>query len=77
MIKERDQHYKKNLQGQQQFNNQLAADHKQQTDKIRAAVGGRAADADDPVAGAEQAVKYDSDPQVIQLLNDVVNFRLG
>ena len=31
----------------------------------------------DEAPGGENSVKIDQDPQVMQLLNDVVNFRLG
>jgi len=55
----------------------LVADVKQQTDKVRAAVAGRAPEADDPVAGAGEPLKYDPDPDVVQLLKQVVEFRLG
>ena len=42
-IKERDEHYQKNLKQQQQFNSALAVDHKAQTTNMKQVMKGEAA----------------------------------
>ena len=74
IVKERNDHFQKTLNGQQQFNNELANDHKQKTKALQTKGGGK--DEKDEGGGGGM-VKYEADQQATQLLSNVVNFRLG
>jgi len=61
MVRQRNLHFSKNLKSQQQFNNQLAAEHKQRTNNLHQGLskGGTAAEAEADQPGN---IKYDTDP---------------
>ena len=82
-INDRKLYYNKTVKGQVQFNNQLASKHQLKTNAMQTEMGivGIASDQ----SSAEEAdpndvvvdIDYAADPQAIQLLIDVANFRLG
>lgn len=56
LVKERNDHFQKNLKNQQQFNNELANDHKQKTNALQNK--GEKNEKEDNGGGA---VKYEAD----------------
>lgn len=83
-IKDRNEHFQKNLKGQHPFNSQLISEHRQKTYVMQAGLNDANAENENSKKkennnenNGESNLKFEIDPQCYQLLNDIANFRLG